>query len=247
MNKKKITTSLMAVALVSSLAIGSLAWFTSQDTITNPFSTVSTNNSDNRVDSGIKIHEDFDNKAAQNVTPGQTVKKIVQVHSTANYDQFVRAKITKEFTYNGKVVDCYVETPTTYTNEQGQVMNSEKITFYNSKTDKNVPKGAINLNTNYIILNLNNGANWLNNTNVDGYYYYNEVLPAGKDTNALLNSVTLDGNAGNAYKNLGFNVVVHADSIQAANKAAKDAWKQAPSAFINTVDAYGQKSTQTSK
>lgn len=244
MNKKKITTSLMAVALVSSLAVGSLAWFTSQDTITNPFSTGSTTDKSGRIDAGIKIHEDFDKEAAKNVEPGQTVKKKVQVQSTANYDQFVRAKITKEFTYNGKVVDCYVETPTTYENNQHQKVDSEKITFYNSE-DKNAPKDATKLNLDFIKLDLTKDSNWIAGT--DGFYYYNEVLPAGQDTKALLDSVTLDGQAGNVYKNLGFNVVVHADSIQAANKAARDAWKQAPADFNNTVDAYATKSVQTSK
>ncbi|WP_300347742.1 BsaA family SipW-dependent biofilm matrix protein [Clostridium sp.] len=248
MNKKKITTSLMAVALVSSLAVGSLAWFTSQDTITNPFSTVSTDkNVDNRVDSGIRIHEDFDKDAAKNVAPGQTVKKEVQVHSTAKYDQFVRAKITKEFTYDGKTVDCYVETPTTYTNEQGQKVETKQITFYNSKTDKDIPSGSVKLNPEFIKLNFTSNSNWLDNTATDGFYYYNEVLKAGQNTNNLIDSVTLDGQAGNAYKNLGFNVTVNAESIQAANKAAKDAWKQAPTNFNNTVDAYAPKSAQTSK
>lgn len=232
MNKKKITSSLLAVALVSSLAIGSLAWFTSQDSVKNQFSTGTTNTDDSRVDAGIKIDETFDKTAAQNVLPGQTVQKLVKVHSTANYDQLVRTNITKQFTYNGKVVDMYAKTVTTVQNDQGQDVPAETITFYNSKTDENIPSDAVKLDINLIELNLTANSNWLDNTKAGGFYYYNEVLPAGQDTKALLDSVTLNKTAGNEYKNLGFDVVVNAESIQASNGAASDAWQGAPDSVL---------------
>ncbi|EJT6341109.1 hypothetical protein N2W42_001867, partial [Clostridium perfringens] len=69
------------------------------------------------------------------------------------------------------------------------------------------------------------------------YYYYNEAVQAsdgvdnsGPDTTKkLLESVKLSNNADNLYKDLKFDVVVEAESIQSENGAAQDAWGYTPS------------------
>ncbi|EJT6342128.1 hypothetical protein N2W42_002948, partial [Clostridium perfringens] len=69
------------------------------------------------------------------------------------------------------------------------------------------------------------------------YYYYNEAVQAsdgvdnsGTDTtNKLLESVKLSDTADNLYKDLKFDVVVEAESIQSENGAAQDAWGYTPS------------------
>lgn len=232
MKKKKIISVIAAVAVVASLAVGSLAWFTSKDNVTNKFSTISTEEPNN-PDSGIKIHEDFDKTTAGNVLPGTKVKKLVQVESTAKYDQLIRVKIDKVWRdSNNNIVDSYyIE----------NVNGKDKITYYNS-ADPNfkVPQGVNvkKLDTDKIQLNFGNnlsGASgkWIDNTNTDKYYYYNGKLQPAQETAPILEAVTLDKNAQNIYKGLNFDVVVTAEGIQAVNGAAKASWTEAPAAIQN--------------
>ncbi|MFR8734882.1 MAG: SipW-dependent biofilm matrix protein BsaA [Clostridium perfringens] len=73
---------------------GSLAWFTSSDSVTNPFTTASTDKPSD-PNSGIKINEKFDKNEADNTLPGDNVTKQVNVSNTATYDQLIRVKIEK--------------------------------------------------------------------------------------------------------------------------------------------------------
>lgn len=94
MSKKKIIGLCIAGVLAVGSIGGSLAWFTSSDSITNPFSTASTDNPSD-PNSGIKINEDFNKEDADNTLPGDKVKKQVNVSNTATYDQLIRVKIKK--------------------------------------------------------------------------------------------------------------------------------------------------------
>lgn len=232
MKKKKIISVIAAVAVVASLAVGSLAWFTSKDNVTNKFSTISTEEPNN-PDSGIKIHEDFDKTTSGNVLPGTKVKKLVQVKSTAKYDQLIRVKIDKVWRdSNNNIVDSYyIE----------NVNGKDKITYYNSADPKfKVPQGVNvkKLDKDKIQLNFGNnlsGASgkWIDNTKSDEYYYYNGKLQSTQETAPILESVTLDKNSENIYRGLKFDVVVTADGIQAVNGAAKDSWTKAPITIQN--------------
>lgn len=94
MSKKKIIGLCIAGVLVVGSIGGSLAWFTSSDSITNPFSTASTDNPSN-PNSGIKINEKFNKEEADNTLPGDNVTKQVNVSNKATYDQLIRVKIKK--------------------------------------------------------------------------------------------------------------------------------------------------------
>ncbi|WP_419748707.1 SipW-dependent biofilm matrix protein BsaA [Clostridium perfringens] len=94
MSKKKIIGLCIAGVLAVGSIGGSLAWFTSSDSVTNPFSTASTDNPSD-PNSGIKIHEDFNKEDADNTLPGDTVTKQVNVINKATYDQLIRVKIKK--------------------------------------------------------------------------------------------------------------------------------------------------------
>lgn len=67
----------------------------------------------------------------------------------------------------------------------------------------------------------------------DGYFYYNGVVPADGSTEYLLDSVTLSSKANSDYKDAKYDVIVHAEGIQATNGAVSDAWKDAPEAIKN--------------
>ena len=94
MSKKKIIGLCIAGVLAVGSIGGSLAWFTSSDSITNPFSTASTDNPSN-PNSGIKINEKFNKEEADNTLPGDNVTKQVNVSNKAIYDQLIRVKIKK--------------------------------------------------------------------------------------------------------------------------------------------------------
>ena len=94
MSKKKIIGLCIAGVLAVGSIGGSLAWFTSSDSVTNPFTTASTDNPSD-PNSGIKIHEDFKPEDADNTLPGDTVTKQVNVINKATYDQLIRVKIKK--------------------------------------------------------------------------------------------------------------------------------------------------------
>lgn len=94
MSKKKIIGLCIAGVLAVGSIGGSLAWFTSSDSVTNPFSTASTDNPSN-PNSGIKINEKFNKEEADNTLPGDTVTKQVNVSNKATYDQLIRVKIKK--------------------------------------------------------------------------------------------------------------------------------------------------------
>lgn len=244
MSKKKIIGLCIAGVLAVGSIGGSLAWFTSSDSVTNPFSTASTDNPSD-PNSGIKIDEKFDEKEAKNKLPGDEVTKQVNVTNTATYDQLIRVKIKKE-----------------WKDSKGKIVNSIWI-----KDGKRVPantEGAKEekLSTDYIILNFENKdegnrltsasslekGKWIKETdaklgNDGGYYYYCDVLAPKANTGNLLESVTLSPDTPNEYKGLKFDVTVDSEGVQAANGAVNDSWGTAPQA----IKTLGEKTNSQNK
>ena len=206
MNKKKISTLLIVGMLTIGVISGTLAYFTSTDSVTNKFSTGTTDDSSN-PDAGIKIEENFldssNGEYKKPVLPGMTMTKEVKVKNTANYDQYVRAKIEKVWKNNNG------EKVTHYKVENGN------ITYLGENDDKS---GATELSLDKIKLNLSEagtskGNSWT--SEIGGYYYYNQKLAPQGQTALLLESVTfLSDDTDNYYKNLKFDVIVTAESIQ---------------------------------
>ncbi|MGY5266244.1 BsaA family SipW-dependent biofilm matrix protein [Paraclostridium bifermentans] len=190
---KKVQALLVSGVLTVGVIGGTLAWFTSQDKLTNSFNTGSNNDKESKT--GIKIIEEF--KQPENMLPGDVVNKDVQVKNTTTYDQFVRVKFTPKF------VDTS-EGRKEITEVNGQKLNTDNIILnFTKKLSDSKSEGT-----------------WIDGK--DGYYYYIGKVASEKWTNTLLDSVTLNSNAGNEYRGLGFDVDVEADSIQASNDAYKD-------------------------
>lgn len=220
MNKKKIVALLVAGIMTMGVVGGTLAWFTSKDSVTNVFNTGATDNPAD-PDAGIKVEEEFPgdvngDKVYDNpVLPGDTMVKEVRVESTANYDQFLRAKLVKNFYYGDDIVTHYA------------IKNDGTITYTKTGDDDH------KLDLNLIVLDIaeagTSGNTWSSLTGE--YYYYNQILKAkgyieedGKPetdiTSNLLKKVTLSSKAGDIYKNLTFKVELQAESVQASNGAA---------------------------
>lgn len=192
MNKKVQALAVSGVLTVGVIG-GTLAWFTSQDSVKNPFNTAS--NKDNNG-SGIKIIEKFDKP--DNMLPGDEVNKDVQVSNTTTYDQFIKVKLTPKF------VDVN-NNRTVITEKDGKQLDIQKIKLNVVKENVNGSKSS---------------GTWFDGK--DGYYYYMGKVAPDQFTNTLLDSVTLASNAGNEYRGLGFDVDVEAESIQASNDSYKD-------------------------
>ena len=182
MNKKFKYTSVVAAGLVTlGLVGGTLAYFTSTDSVTNSFETGKTNDD---YESGVKVDEIFEpgvGETATNVLPGVAVDKDVRVQNTASYDQFIRVKFTPQF--------------------EDTSLDNSKITlqFKTENLSTEVTEGK-----------------WYKQGE---YYYYIGKVASEDYTEYLLDSVTLAIDAGEAYKNQAYDVIVDAESVQAAANA----------------------------
>ena len=238
MNKKKVSALLIAGILSIGAIGGTLAWFTSQDSVTNAFQTGSIDNPGN-TDGGINIEENFEKNDAENMTPGDEVTKEVSVTNTASYNQLIRAKIEKVWKNSeGNVVTHYIISEGKAKDKQGSDVTVPTIQYLNlTEEEASSTDGAQSLDKNLIILNLDKDK-WINNSDTElgadvGYYYYNSVVKPNKSTSQLLKSVTLSGEADNIYKNLKFDVIITAESVQASNGAVGQTWTTAPEAIKN--------------
>lgn len=249
MNKKQkyIATG----ALAAFLAIGgTAAFFTSSDLITNVFKTGTTNGSTD-VNAGIDVNEDFsgpqwgvdengnlvstdtqfdsnDNgygevkSGPEQVLPGDVFKKQVRVSSTADYNQFVRAKV---------VVTINIPDGTT---TDGTTLATPELAAKYVKVTYNKTAAT------------GKDGEWLSTPTTsegvssDDWFYYSKVL--GKKTAHtadLIKSVELTTDAPNWMKNVTFNVEVQAESIQAtptAWTAIDGGWGQTEGTEPTAVD-----------
>lgn len=225
MNKRKIVTLLVAGTLTVGVVGGTLAYFTSQDSVVNQFETKGGNIGDD-PNSGIDINEYFPEQ--DKLLPGDTRPKLVQVKNLANYDQFIRVKLTPKWMNldrQGNHVD---------------VSKDEKPSWWLSETsspDINVVK--LNFSENAFV----DGENgyWLKGN--DDYYYFIGKVRANNEngdlentlTTSLLRSVSLELGLGNEYKNAIFDVDVDAEAVQAKNSAFAQQFKDAGDAVLSKL------------
>lgn len=256
MNKKKIVALLVAGIMTIGVVGGTLAWFTSNDSVTNVFNTGTT--TEDSLDAGIDVWEKFykDGEEATNSTtetevkydkpvlPGDKFVKEIWVQSTANYDQFLRAKLVKSWKINKEQEEYWysnetdngitaIQVPslrvgdiiTHYIEVDGKVLYAN----FTGVSSEVIPAGwnAIDYEKIELELKVDNtgssGDTW-SDLKGDGYYYYNQKLaPNSTETSNLLKSVTfISDENDNYYKNLTFDVKLEAESVQASNGAAGD-------------------------
>ena len=101
-NKKKVFTLALAVCLIAILSMGSLAWFTDDDEVTNDFLIAGSEDDADEVFS-VDVWEDLDGDGDaddedtgltyEDILPGDSLVKIAHVANTGSYDQYVRVKL----------------------------------------------------------------------------------------------------------------------------------------------------------
>lgn len=102
LNKKKVLVIALAVCLIATLSMGTLAWFTDDDTSVNDFYVTDSDQNDPEAIFSVDVRENVNGDIANSVdgytfdhiTPNQTIAKAPYVINTGAYDQFVRATVT---------------------------------------------------------------------------------------------------------------------------------------------------------
>ena len=98
LNKKKVFTLALAVCLIAILSMGSLAWFTDEDFVTNDFMIAGSD--DDKADEvfSVEVWEENDPEddglEFVDLLPGDVLEKVAHVQNTGYYDQYVRVTIT---------------------------------------------------------------------------------------------------------------------------------------------------------
>ena len=102
LNKKKVLVIALAVCLIATLSMGTLAWFTDNDSSVNDFYVTNSDKTDPEAIFSVEVRENvvggtanaFDGYTFEHITPNQTIEKAPYVINTGVYDQYVRATVT---------------------------------------------------------------------------------------------------------------------------------------------------------
>lgn len=103
MTKKKVFVAALAVCLVTTLSMGTLAWFTATDNVTNEF-LLADSDSNGEADFSVDVKESDDQGTTwtdegltfDDILPGQTLPKLAVVKNTSTgerYSQYIRVTI----------------------------------------------------------------------------------------------------------------------------------------------------------
>lgn len=101
MTKKKVFVTALAICLIAIISMGTLAWFSAQDEVTNKF--MIADSDDDTPDEIFSVdvwentpdgEKDQDGYEYTDILPGDTLKKEARVENTGHYDQYVRVTVT---------------------------------------------------------------------------------------------------------------------------------------------------------
>ena len=99
--KKKVFVVALAVCLIASLSLGTLAWFTDKDSATNDFNIGGAGQGESDKIFSVEVKENVDGEdepvdsmAFGNVLPGDKFKKEAFITNTGSYDQYIRVIMT---------------------------------------------------------------------------------------------------------------------------------------------------------
>ena len=101
MTKKKVFVSALAICLIAIISMGTLAWFSAQDEVTNKF--MIADSDDDTPDEIFSVdvwentpdgEKDQDGYEYTDILPGDTLKKEARFENTGHYDQYVRVTVT---------------------------------------------------------------------------------------------------------------------------------------------------------
>ncbi|MCL1895354.1 MAG: BsaA family SipW-dependent biofilm matrix protein [Clostridiales bacterium] len=172
-SKKKLIVVLSGV-LALALVAGTLAYYTSTNTLDNQMKTAQYGN---------ELEEKFTPK--EDWQPGEKVSKEAGVSNTGDYDLFVRIKMSEEWTLKDGTTthgwaSSAAEFLTATASASAQIDPSDGLITDGTDFDETVVYKELA------------ASGWTFNSN-DGYWYYNTKLAAAGSTGNLLTSITLAG------------------------------------------------------
>ena len=106
MTKKKVFVAALAICLIAILSMGSLAWFSAQDSVTNNFYVADSTDNDPDDIFSVDVYEKYDSDedgapeeyqrgiSYNDILPGDKLDKDAIVKNTGHYDQYIRVIIT---------------------------------------------------------------------------------------------------------------------------------------------------------
>lgn len=106
LNKKKVFTLALAVCLIAILSMGSLAWFTDNDSVKNDFYIADSDDDTADEIFSVDVYENYDSNGDgtdeeyqsgiiyEDILPGDELQKEAYVKNTGYYDQFIRVTVT---------------------------------------------------------------------------------------------------------------------------------------------------------
>lgn len=106
MTKKKVFVVALAICLAAMTSMGSLAWFSAQDSVTNNFYIADSDDNDPNDIFSVNVYEKYDSNGDEipeeyevgisynDILPGDELDKDAIVKNTGHYDQYIRVIIT---------------------------------------------------------------------------------------------------------------------------------------------------------
>ena len=101
LTKKKVFVSALAICLIAIISMGTLAWFSAQDEVTNNFYIADSDDDTPDKIFSVDVWEntpdgdkDTDGYEYTDILPGDTLKKEARVENTGHYDQYIRVTVT---------------------------------------------------------------------------------------------------------------------------------------------------------
>ena len=110
MNKKKVFALALAVCLIAILSVGTLAWFSDDDAVTNKFNVADSDN-DGEADFSVDVKETGDEEddglIFDDIQPGDVLDKEAKVINTGAYNEYIRVLV--EITDRGALIAALEE------------------------------------------------------------------------------------------------------------------------------------------
>lgn len=98
--KKKVFVVALVICLVAIASMGSLAWFSAQDSVTNNFYIADSEDNDPDDIFSVNVYEEYDDGVYEkgityeDILPGDELEKNAIVKNTGHYDEYIRVIIT---------------------------------------------------------------------------------------------------------------------------------------------------------
>ena len=210
LNKTKVVALALAVCLIAILSMGSLAWFTDDDSVTNDFHIAGSEDQDPDKVFSVDVWEDktpedpngeakLDSIKYPAILPGDNLYKEVNIENTGAYKQYVRAIVTVSDAHIWQQLHGTIYVP----------LNKIATDLSNKFQDWSIEYNADADTLTYVL-------------------YFNEILPAeeGKDIATLFTNIAipkaLDRDQAAAMAG-GFVIKVVAEAVQTEHVGANAA------------------------